>query len=517
MDDIPDVMNEPEQCDETISLEKLCLNFIVREFERFCFAFTVSEDETLQQNFKALQRRFSVKLAKSLHEDSYLREEYFGLLINEHLDFLDGEWLEYLDFLDSKWLENCCYLNPMENISCLKNLTQICFRYCGKDEVLENVAKFCPKIIEIDVRNSDVTDNGVKYLCKTKNGTVPCPEIRNILIEKSCITDIGAKCLIRKLPLLEKIDYQNVPVLIHSIYEENAPTFQNVHSYNIVKIDLLGFQNLPYYTEVLKTCLNVCPKLKSIACPITEKKQLDLFSNIHLKKLYFIMWDISPKINLDSFVKMNGCNLTSLHIKNCKISISVLGKHCRVLKEFIIHDVNFTDEDDKIEIIFPCLNVCYFSKTRPSDTKGFCLLLSSSPKLESVSLFNCKLSLEMKNQILRLCKNPCMKKFEFDQLQLEMKFVRDILLSCPSLKEMCLNDCFFDVDETKIIVYILSKSLPNKPFIFFMRSTLFLSSMSLSEYLITYPEYLKEYPEEVYKSSSLYDSLYSEIALKWND
>lgn len=102
----------------------------------------------------------------------------------------------------------------------LPNLTRICFNECG-DENLENVAKFHPKVVAIGVCLSNVTDNGVENLVKSKNGMVPCPELKNIFVFPSKVTDKGDECLIRNLSSLERTGHVNVPLLLLSIHQEN--------------------------------------------------------------------------------------------------------------------------------------------------------------------------------------------------------------------------------------------------------------------------------------------------------
>lgn len=96
--------------------------------------------------------------------------------------------------------------------------------------------------------------------------------------------------------------------------------------------------------------------------------------------------------------------MTSLRIDKCIISVSLLAEHCPQLKEFYVDDVYFTEEQDGVQVTFPCLIKCTFTKMCHSSTKALCMFLSSSPKLESVSFILCRLSLTMKNQILMLCK-----------------------------------------------------------------------------------------------------------------
>lgn len=439
------------------SLEKLCIDFIVRNFDLFYYAFSSSKDRNLQRNFEFLKRRFSEQLANALYENKNLKEEYFEFLINEHLNFIDG-----------KWFRNSSYVNSMDRIFCrLPNLERVLFSTCG-DEILEYIAQYCPKIIEIDVRHSNVTDTGIEYLCKIKNGMVPCPEIKSIFAWPSRVTSRGAERLVRSLPSLEKIDY-NVPLLVHRIHEENLSRFGKVHFYNLVELNLLRFKRLPIYSDILRTCLAVCPKLQSFSCYVSNKEELALFNSRQFKKLHLQFSTADPSINIDDFLKKNGWNLTYLKISSCAMSVSVLAMHCPVIKEFYAHRVNFVDNNYNFKPVFPSLTECTFSDIEPSAGNAVCLFISSSPVLRSISFTYCTLSHELQSQILLWCKNPSAKKIEFWCLDLELDFLRNILLSCPSLKDMAVTECSVDVPDTKEILHRLARSLPNKPKIVFVQ------------------------------------------------
>lgn len=125
----------------------------------------------------------------------------------------------------------------------LSNLTKI--RHGGRlinDKIMECLANCCPKIVEIDARDSYVTNKGIKYLCKRKNGKLPCPELKNIFIEPaSSVTDRGAKYLISHLPSLEIFDYKNVPMVLHSIHERNLRKYKEIQTYNLTELFFFRF------------------------------------------------------------------------------------------------------------------------------------------------------------------------------------------------------------------------------------------------------------------------------------
>lgn len=204
-------------------LEKLCFDLIVKEFERFNYAFTTTKDKNLQQDLEYLQRRFSSKLAMALSigSDIKLKEEYLGFLFNRHL--------EYFNVL---WLKNSTYLNSVKDFFFqVPNLTRIDFtnEELNADVLLKNVAKFCHEIVNINLIYSSATDNGVKYLCEIKNGMPVCPKLKNLFITGSLVTNRGAEYLIRNLPTLEKFDYPDLPLVLHSMHQQNSSKSEKVY------------------------------------------------------------------------------------------------------------------------------------------------------------------------------------------------------------------------------------------------------------------------------------------------
>ena len=153
---------------------------------------------------------------------------------------------------------------------------------------------------------------------------------------------------------------------------------------------------------------------------------------------------------------------------DCTVSVSLLAEYCPALKELFAHRVNFT-HDDNLQLIFPSLTECTFSHNDPSVGKAVCLVISSSPTLKSISFIYCTLSREVQTQILLWCKNPSSRKIDFWCLDLEIEFLKNILVNCPSLKDMTLTECSVDADDTKEILQNIAKNLPNKPKIVFFQ------------------------------------------------
>lgn len=456
-------------------LEKLCFDLIVKEFERFAYAFTTTKDKNLQQDLEFLQRRFSSKLAMELsnHTDIKLKEEYLGFLFNQ-----------YLEYFNVLWLKNSTYLNAVEDFFFkFPNLTRIDFinEELNADVLLKNVAKFCHEIVDINLIYSSATDNGVKYLCEIKNGMPVCPKLKNLFIRGSLVTNKGAEYLIRNLPTLEKFDYpdlplvlysmheqnlseSNGPLLLYSMHQKNSAQSEKVLSCNLIELKLSQFRELPYYTDILKTCLTMCPKLKQLDCFIPNKEQLDLFTNCHLEKLMLLFHIENGRINIDNFLRINGCNLSYLSICGCTLSVAALKEYCPELKEFNADDIYFTDANDP-HINFLPLTKLHISDIDPSMNKAMSRIIS--PNLETLFMESCILSPEMKTQILLWCENSSARAIGFTSVSLDIEFLKNVLLRCPFLKEMHLFQIYGATYNHKKELRNLAESLPNKPHIFF--------------------------------------------------
>lgn len=239
--------------------------------------------------------------------------------------------------------------------------------------------------------------------------------------------------------------------------------------YNLVELNLLKCDSS---SHILTTCLAVCPKLESLSVYIDDEEEFNSFININLKKINLMCRYSGPDIIIDSFLKLNGRNLTSLKISDCAMSISVLGINCPVLKEFCVNRVDFTDDDDRLlKPNFEFLTECEFTNIESTFYKEVSLLLSFSPRLEAISFDSCiRLVHTLKTEILLWCKIPSAKKIVLKWICMDdtIEFLRDVLLNCPSLENMLLFDVLFlgtdsEWEVMEDSLQNLAKSLPNKP------------------------------------------------------
>lgn len=438
------------------SLEEICLEVIVEEFERIHFVFRVTNNEAHLRNFEFLRRKFSSELVSKLSNKRKMKDDYMEFLINKYVKYLHNDFFK----------NSSC---PVKDTFChLSNLTEVFFGgYCS-DEILENIAKFCPKLVLIDATFSPVTDIGVTYLCKDVYGKVPCPELKILGIRCTRVTDEGVKYLLQNLPSLEILDWTDVPKILCFLYEASLLKFtkvENVYSYNLIELNLLSLYYRDRYTDLLKICLTVCPKLKSVACCITDKEQLTLFNNTSLEKLKLRFLKSAPNTDISNFLRSNGSNLVYLNIFKCTMSISYLTVSCPKLKELHMKDVTFLDDDDEDDSqpVFDCLFKCVFNNIKDDSTaiKAICFILLSSPKLEVISFRFCILSIYSRTRILNWCENHPLKVITFEGVA-EMSFVTDILLRCRFLLSLYLISCQFSDHDEKELKNLI-ETLPNKP------------------------------------------------------
>lgn len=102
----------------------------------------------------------------------------------------------------------------------------------------------------------------------------------------------------------------------------------------------------------------------------------------------------------------------------------------------------------------------HFTDIKPASQRALSLLLSSSPKLKSVSFTFAKLE---KKDLMIIARNYVKNK----RIPLETEFLKCILLNCPSLKEIIVFGTDPRGEEMEKALKNLAKSLPNKPKVLF--------------------------------------------------
>lgn len=440
------------------SLKYICLNFIVDNFERYHFVFSTSGDNIIKEAFEVLQRKFSFQIVGDLYTKNKIKDKYLDVLINRNLKVLDADWF------NSGLEERLC-----ENVfSRLPNLRVLCFRNNCKDEILKTIAKFCLKISKIDVRYSSVTDNGVKSLCTNYTGKASCTELKKLYIASTNVTEEGVKYLIQNLVSLEIIDYSELPGLLYSIHKNDLSEIKEIKSYNITTLNLLKYSRVQYFNDLLNICLRMCPRIKSLACPLLDEQQSFVFLN--LQNLFLKNRETNVKICANIFLKENGRNLLFLNIHNCLISVSVLAKSCPRLSNLCLNKISFLlddGDDDYDQLRFHNLKSCCLeaAKNELPTARAVRKLLLFSANLEFISFKSCVLTVDMKSDILKCCEICSIKTINISKCIVEMLFVRNVV-SCESLKKITLDRCGLESSE-EVEIHGLLRMGTHKPHVSF--------------------------------------------------
>lgn len=350
-----------------------------------------------------------------------------------------------------------------EEIIChFPNLKSFIFHNKCTDKILEHVAIFCPDIEEIDVKSSPIFSNGVKYLCENRDGQAACTKLKKLHIFNTKIKADDVKYLIQNLPLLEIIDYDDLPLVLYSMYKDLS-SLDNVKPYKIAKLNLSTFVNDPSFVGIRKVCLTVCPNLKSLTYALSAKDNLDFFPKLFkLEKLY-LNTSLS-KINIDRILKAVGEKLAVLMVVTAKVSLTVLTENCPSINILQLNAVDLiVDSDSKPTFAsLSSLEFNYYFSDIPKNAKAIILLLSSSEKLESLSFEGCDLThSEVCGYVLRCCERYPIKKLSFCDSFVEKDFIKDLLLNCHTLRCLNIKGCFKKKHEDELLELV--KFLPNKP------------------------------------------------------
>lgn len=296
----------------------------------------------------------------------------------------------------------------------LPNLKFFSFPLFCQNEFLECIADFCPNIEIIDITGSYITSESLKKLGKKENGKACCSKLKELYIDNCSFhgaeIDEGVEYLIQNLPSLECITYWNLPRLLYSMHKSYLSQLDKVEPYNITRLNLFKEAFKLDFTNLLQICVFVCPRLKHLRCALSNQQELDLLSKLHYLEILFVDCCPDSDLNINELLKSSGGKLSSLTVRGFTLSASVLAKSCPCLKILCIENDELIG-DFKLETVFQSLESCTFESAYKDSgaAKAVSLLLSSSPKLESISFKWCQFSSETNEHILRACQSHSIK------------------------------------------------------------------------------------------------------------
>lgn len=385
-----------------------------------------------------------------------------------------------------QWKDIICYL---------PNVKSITYQAFCSDDILECVSKYCHELQTLDIKRSyDVTDSGLKYFFQKENGNVPCPLLKEICLESTSVNDESIKNLIINLPLLEYIDYLELPAVLHSMHKEDYNSLDKAERYKLKRLDLLSYTHIAHtqlYDDILEVCITVCPNLKTLYCPIYKLGHLNLCSKLSDVENLNLSCVKGTCIDVNDVLKEKGGKLISLTLCNCSVSLSILGQYCLRLNRLTMDQVNIHfNESDSIPMFF---NLKEFTAenvdlSNSDCCKAICRILTSSVPLETLHLKKCNdFTSEIKASILKCCEQCALKVIGFSGSSVETEFLKDILLTCSTLTALNLDGCDVAL-ELEDDLYRIAETMPNKPEIIFTDEFSYFSDYD--EFLNDYEDYL---------------------------
>ncbi|GFS39484.1 uncharacterized protein TNIN_432621 [Trichonephila inaurata madagascariensis] len=330
----------------------------------------------------------------------------------------------------------------------------------------------CAKLEELSMIMSCITEKGLISLCQKENNGDETRSLNLRVIDLSGITQIndGVSCLLKNMPSLEIIVYQDLHLVLSNMYKHD------VHKASEDKYNLTSF-TIPYgYTsncfpriqDVLCILSMCCPYIKVLSVPIETKQDLESISKLsELEDFSAVDISLTADLDLNWFLKQKGETLKRFKIRNFRISVDTLIQNCPNLESLTFQYTCFHLSDPNINL--KQLNYLYELYIKSihynSNSKQAVIdILNCSPKLENLAFFDCdfKHNDEFATKFTKYCEDSNLHVLTFNTCALDMPLLQTILLTCSSLKTLVLDQCY-DIDSNNIeALYKVSLSLKNK-------------------------------------------------------
>lgn len=199
-----------------------------------------------------------------------------------------------------------CKILLRSTLQRLPSLTHLNLESKCNDEMLLELAKYCPNLEDLNIPTSDVTDRGLMALCGISiiggldNERYGCFKLSRIGIHNCInITVIGVGSVLRNLPRISQILYDKLADAIETVAKIDGDYISGKKTFNIVHLDQFAdYYDFDSHPDLLAILLRVCPKLESLRFYISDEgcKNLSQISNI--KHLQLEMEDVGNGFRL---------------------------------------------------------------------------------------------------------------------------------------------------------------------------------------------------------------------------
>lgn len=449
---------------ESDTLELLCLDVIISNFDRFCASFC-SEENNLKFHLEFIQRRWSSRILQKLFEKCLLKDEHLQIVINKYTKELDfqtvlhcegetvihrlkeiGNVIEKVSLKDVPVFFN---LNSVWNY--LFNVQTVDLQHTNCTNVtLSLISENCPHLKNLNLFGcSKVNDVGLIHLINYKLS------LESLNVEGTGVTYKGLASVLKNIPSLQKLWHGNVPRAIFEILGLNdslgTATTDKIFNLNNMVITNNSFRPENHLVSILKVCHSTCPYINDLTISeIVTEKQLSLCSLFPDLKSVNLQCSLVSKhgLSINNFLQIRGERIQSLSLLSFSLSLGVLLKNCPNLECLTLDYPNFENipqcDPDLSFTNLKLFNLHNFLVSE-ENIKSLCCIISSSPNLEELNMIRCELVDEITHAILSYPRN--VRALNFSNTSVEASFLEEVLKVHKKLKILRIDNSGITPDE----------------------------------------------------------------------